>query len=148
MERRYKNLLKISSKKREYFRGGCGIGSICYYLSKKTNAKIIGIDTSIEALRISRSKTINENIQFIRADVNKLPFKTNSFDLIISLGVIEYLNNPKIAVKEMERTLKKNGILFVSTPNAYCYPHTILRFLKKKLKLGNLEKKSHLLLPN
>lgn len=120
---------------------GCGIGSVCCYLSKKTNAKIVGLDTSSEALRLI-AKGVDKNGEFIRGDVRKLPFRDYSFDLVVSLGVIEHLDNPKIAVREMERVLKKEGILFLSTPNAHCYPHRVIRFFKKILKIWKIGKEA------
>jgi len=103
-------------------------------LFSKTHAKIIGVDISAEALKIAKTILSAKNVEFIRADINKLPFRDSLFDLIISLGVIEHLHNPKTAVREMEQVLKKDGVLFITVPNAYCFPHRILRFLRRKLK--------------
>lgn len=59
----------------------------------------------------------------IKADVMKgLPFKDNSVDTIILGGVIEHLENPIKALKEMNRVLKPNGVLLMETPNPYFLP--------------------------
>ena len=44
-------------------------------------------------------------------------FENNTFDVIISLAVIEHLDDPSIFLREIYRVLKNNGILFLSTPN-------------------------------
>ena len=112
---------------------GCGIGIVCSYLSKKTNAQIVGLDNSSGALEVI-AKGAEKNCWFIKGDVNRLPVKDYSFDLVVSLGVIEHLDNPKIAVRDMEQVLKKEGILFLSTPNAHCYTHRMVRFFKRCTK--------------
>jgi ubiquinone/menaquinone biosynthesis C-methylase UbiE len=112
---------------------GCGIGSVCNYLSQITNAKIIGVDISTEALKNLKLNN-SSNIEFIKGDIRNLPFKNNSFSLITSLGVIEHLDNPRGAIIEMERVLKEDGILFISTPNSYCISDRVIKFLKMKIK--------------
>ena len=59
----------------------------------------------------------------IKADVSKkLPFKDNSIDTIILGGVIEHLENPLSALREINRVLKVNGVLLMETPNPYFLP--------------------------
>lgn len=54
----------------------------------------------------------------VQSDFNqKLPFKSNSFDLIISLEVIEHLIEAETFLSEIHRILKSNGSLIISTPN-------------------------------
>jgi 2-polyprenyl-3-methyl-5-hydroxy-6-metoxy-1,4-benzoquinol methylase len=49
---------------------------------------------------------------------NGLPFPDNYFDAVIFSEVIEHLNfNPLPLFQEMNRILKKNGILYITTPN-------------------------------
>jgi ubiquinone/menaquinone biosynthesis C-methylase UbiE len=46
-----------------------------------------------------------------------LPYDSNSFDKIISLGVIEHFKDPSQSIKEMYRVLKPGGNLILMTPN-------------------------------
>ena len=46
------------------------------------------------------------------ANAHKLPFKNNSFDLILSQAVLEHMYNPFQAVKELHRVLKADGIIW------------------------------------
>ena len=50
-------------------------------------------------------------------DNEDLPFEDNSFDMIISLAVIEHLANPIRVVTNCHRVLSPGGILYVITPN-------------------------------
>ncbi|MDY0082364.1 MAG: methyltransferase domain-containing protein [Ignavibacteriaceae bacterium] len=51
-------------------------------------------------------------------DATKLSYPDESFDLVISISVIEHIDNDGdiIAIKEMMRVLKKNGILILTFP--------------------------------
>ena len=52
----------------------------------------------------------------------KLPFKSNFFDVIISLAVIEHIENIDNFVGEAFRVLRPGGIFYLSTPNfRFCY---------------------------
>ncbi len=44
----------------------------------------------------------------------QLPFKADSFDLVIATGVFEYFGEPRIAATEMHRVLKPGGHLIIS----------------------------------
>jgi len=59
--------------------------------------KYVGVDYS------------NEAADFL-ADAHSLPFKTNSFNCVLSYAVLEHLHNPIIAIQEIERVLKPGGI--------------------------------------
>jgi 2-polyprenyl-3-methyl-5-hydroxy-6-metoxy-1,4-benzoquinol methylase len=51
----------------------------------------------------------------------KLPFKKNSFNVVISNHVIEHVLNQKKHLSEIKRVLKPNGCAYVATPNKYSY---------------------------
>ncbi len=58
-------------------------------------------------------------IKFFQGDMvkDKLKFKENSFDIIICSHVIEHLEEPSNILNEIEKLLKKTGILFLKTPD-------------------------------
>lgn len=51
----------------------------------------------------------------------KLPFKTNSFDLVMATEFLEHITRPDLLAKEMNRVVKKDGIIMVSLPNELAY---------------------------
>jgi len=51
------------------------------------------------------------------ADAHHLPFRPESFSKVMMYEVIEHLENPKQALSEIHRVLKKEGILELTTPN-------------------------------
>ena len=49
----------------------------------------------------------------------KIPIEDYSQDLVIACEIIEHLNfNPLPVIKEINRILKKDGLLYIATPNA------------------------------
>jgi len=54
----------------------------------------------------------------------KLPFKNNSFDLILCLETLEHAEKPWVIAKEIERVLSKKGAMIVSShQNMYIHKH-------------------------
>jgi 2-polyprenyl-3-methyl-5-hydroxy-6-metoxy-1,4-benzoquinol methylase len=59
-----------------------------------------------------------EGITSVHADLNlRFPFADNEFDLIVSLEVIEHLENPRHLFRELFRCIRPGGYVIVSTPN-------------------------------
>ncbi len=92
---------------------GCAKGFMLYdFINKIPTLKIKGIDISKYAIENSIEE-IKPNL--VLGDAKKLPFKDNSFDLVISINTIHNLNETDCskALKEIERVSKKNSFLTV-----------------------------------
>jgi ubiquinone/menaquinone biosynthesis C-methylase UbiE len=65
-------------------------------------------------------KRIKQQVSFpvypSSADVYELPFKENTFHLVIMAEVLEHLSEPQKALKEILRILKSGGTLIISVP--------------------------------
>lgn len=64
-------------------------------------------------------------------DVHQIPFKDNTFDLILAGQVMEHTIRPWVAVRELERVVKHNGIIQIEVPFAFPYhgaPYDFFRF--------------------
>lgn len=57
----------------------------------------------------------------ILGDIHQLPFKENSVDAIICMSVLEHVEDPLTAAKELYRVLKPGGSCFIYTPFLYYY---------------------------
>ena len=103
---------------------GCGTGSFAKRLSKKY--KVVGIDISSEEIKVASKNSNSE--QYIIGDIEKLPFKRNSFDIVFIGGVLHHC--PQIlnsVIKEISSILKKGGRVFMLEPHAL-NPHNIYSF--------------------
>jgi len=116
---------------------GCGTGNVVIPIVAAGYRNIIGLDFSESAINKARIKFPEG--KFIVGDIKSLPFEDDKFDFICSLGVIEHFNDPMPLLAEMKRVLKKNGVLYLTTPNKYNFLHTFLRTvlnLAGKWKIG------------
>jgi SAM-dependent methyltransferase len=91
-------------------------------LSKKENLKnkiaieIGGSEGSVKA--ILEEFAINYKVapNFPEVDVQHLPYRDNSFDFLIVDQILEHVEKPWIAVEEIFRVLKPNGICIATGP--------------------------------
>jgi len=51
--------------------------------------------------------------------LDKIPKKNNSYDSIVCIEVLEHVENPEKVLKEFNRLLKKEGSLYLTTPQAW-----------------------------
>ena len=94
-----------------------GTGDIIIQIcDKNKHIKGIGFDCSQNMLEIAKNKSKKKkmnNIEYIYGYAEKLPFDSNSIDIItISFGMRNF-NNYEEALKEINRVLKTNGTLAI-----------------------------------
>lgn len=67
---------------------------------------------------MARPSDLPSSVEWCEADLNQpLPCAPESFDVVVSLGVIEYLENPFAFARELHRVLRPGGTAIVTTPN-------------------------------
>lgn len=101
---------------------GCGFGYGSRILTQN-NITYFGCDVSFDALLTAKKRYNLKNL--IVADAHYMPFKCSLFDAIIFLGAVEHIKSPDKATVEIARCLKRNGLLFISTPNREYLPRKI-----------------------
>lgn len=111
---RYKWALKHIKTGVKILDAGCGTGYGSNLLASK--GRVIGIDSNNEAIRFAK-KNYGDKVNFLLGDITKLQFRNEEIDCICAFEVIEHLKNPIKFLGEAKRILKKNGIIFMSTPN-------------------------------
>lgn len=122
---------------------GCGNNGIISEF-KSTTRLIIGIDVNEKLL--SENKIVDKKII---ADLEHIPLDSNSVDIVISEFVLEHLDNPSLAFKEILRILKPKGAFIFITPNSLnpimtlskILPHTFHSLLR--IKLLKKEEETH-----
>jgi SAM-dependent methyltransferase len=103
---------------------GCSYGHILRSLTPKTGFGI-GVDYD---KNIGNSQN---NVVFVRADAERLPFPSGYFDVVICNHVYEHTDNPESMLSEIRRVLADTGVCYFAGPNKYdvIEPHYGLPFL-------------------
>ncbi len=94
---------------------GCGPGVFLRELAEShPDIEVVGVDMS--AARVRGAGERLEGLKNARAcvgDAHALPFETNSFDLVFSRFLMEYLPDKALAVREMARVCNPGGLLLL-----------------------------------
>jgi len=94
---------------------GCGGGGFARAVKHyRPDLKVYGVDISKEA--IGYAKRNSKRIKFKVGDVYELPFADKSFDGVLAVDILEHLEKPKLALKEINRVLKKGGVFQAHVP--------------------------------
>lgn len=99
---------------------GCNTGILLIPLAKN-KIDVIGIDNNPNDVKKAKENLHNENLptNIVKvADARNLPFKNNTFDVILLSDVLEHTSDPKKVAKESLRVLKKGGLIFATVPYA------------------------------
>lgn len=101
----------IPRKPAETLEVGCGSANVSFLLAQKGYQTTL-LDFSDEALTMAKQRFQLKkiNAKFISGDAESLPFKNDTFDLVMSFGLLEHFENPQRAISEMTRVLKPGGI--------------------------------------
>ncbi|MDD4900746.1 MAG: class I SAM-dependent methyltransferase [Patescibacteria group bacterium] len=116
-----KKLISIKNKKL------LDVGSCCgEFLFEAVNEGVIGYGVEPDELSLETSKLLfskeNQEVVLENARAENLPFDIDTFDIVVSIFIIEHIKNYQQAILEMVRVLKPGGVLWLKCPN-YLYPY-------------------------
>ena len=97
---------------------GCGDAMLWRHINRRH--QYVGADFSTRPL--SRAYRYHP-AAYIRGDLNRLPFVSGAFDLVLSMQALQYLEQPELAVHEMARVLRPDGQLVATLPNDGCFKY-------------------------
>ncbi len=105
---------------REVLDAGCGVGYGAEMLAEAGASRIVGLDVSPEAVEdaVFRAGAIG---QFEVGDLERMPFAPRSFDVVVCFEAIEHVNRGELALDELRRVLRPDGLLILSSPNRHVY---------------------------
>ena len=135
LEKGNKNLLAVQFKKnigyqKNVLEVGCGTGQLSIYFSIGTNNNIVGLDPTIDSLKLahkfSKKNRIN-NINFVNADIFDDVLADSFFDFIWCSGVLHHTKNPYDGFKILINSLKKEGYVLIGLYNKIGRIRTIIR---------------------
>lgn len=105
---------------------GCGSGRLSARAARLLEAKVVAMDISADQLRYARNlcMAIGTSCSLTQASGFEIPFTDNSFDVVMSEGVIEHFepNATKLMVDEHARVCRSGGKVIISVPNVLNLP--------------------------
>lgn len=100
---------------------GCGTGQLSSFLSI-ANRTVFGTDICLNSLRLAQGfKEANDltGVQFLQMNLFRPAFKPETFDLVISNGVLHHTSAPRLAFEGISRLVRPGGFLLVGLYHRY-----------------------------
>jgi SAM-dependent methyltransferase len=101
---------------------GCGTGQLSNFLGECSTRTVVGVDLCLNSLRLAQTFKLRNglsNVAFYQVNLFRLPFKTESFDVVISNGVLHHTSDPRGGFGSIVRPLKKGGVILIGLYNTY-----------------------------
>jgi len=99
---------------------GCGPGTITYEIaSRVAPGKVTGVDFAESQIAKAKSNQPEHisNLKFITGSCYDLPFQEHSFDAVFGHAIMEHLQYPVKALKELNRVLVPGGTIGICSPD-------------------------------
>lgn len=85
---------------------GCGTGFFTRALASATGGQVTGVDINPEWVAYARRRTAAD-VSYEVADARALPYGAASFDLVVSIAALSFLEEERAAVREMIRVARR-----------------------------------------
>lgn len=102
---------RVENKPARILDVGCGTGANLELLARFGEAE--GVDISADALAFCRARGL-ENVH--QCTIEELPYKSESFDVVTALDVVEHLDDDTAGLREMRRVLRPGGRVLLFVP--------------------------------
>lgn len=113
---------------------GCGGGFYSLLAARKGGSNILLVDVEsvcIKAAKLNLSKNAGLKTEGIVASATSLPLRSEMFDLVLCIDLIEHIRSDNILLKEAKRILNAGGSMLISTQNSYSLNYIIEGFFNR-----------------
>ena len=116
---------------------GCGNGFVTCRFAE-TGADVIAIDLTDRAVELTRARLnlLGLSAEVRQADAEALPFEDETFDTVVSFGVLHHTPDTELAIREINRVLKPDGRLLLMLYHRNSFAYRILFPAKRLLQPG------------
>ena len=111
-------LMNYIDKDKKVLELACGTGQITFRMAEKSlfwEATDYSENMVKEAVKMNGDKNKSEKISFLVQDATNLTYEDETFDVVVIANALHIMPEPKKALWEIHRVLKKDGILFAPT---------------------------------
>lgn len=112
---------------------GCGVGAYSSQIRRRYSLFVEAFDLEIERVRQARADTPHALV----AAAERLPYRADLFDIVLSNEVIEHVADDRLAVAEMVRVLRPGGRIVLFCPNRWYPVEQHGHFWRGKYHFGN-----------
>ena len=113
------DMVKVIAPRGRLLDVGCYTGSFMAQVnSLYPEIDVWNVDYYQDNISIARLLYPNQSDRFSQMSVYSLEFEDASFDCVTLREVLEHLDRPVDAIREINRVLRSNGYLILTTPNA------------------------------
>ena len=125
-------LLKAVGYNKLVLECGCGTGQLSHYLQLNNN-HVLGVDMTLSSLKLALEHKLRNHLTrsaFAQMNIFDLAIKDDSFDVVISHGVLHHTADARRAFSCVARKAKPGGIVMVGLYNSYA---RIMTWIRSKL---------------
>jgi demethylmenaquinone methyltransferase/2-methoxy-6-polyprenyl-1,4-benzoquinol methylase len=91
----------------------CGPAGVSLQLAERTEARVVGVDLTLEMLRQGRrnvaERAMADRIQLVAGRGEQLPFADGTFDALTFTYLLRYVDDPQATLVELARVVKPGG---------------------------------------
>jgi len=95
---------------------GCGTGTLVRGIADKGAARVVGLDYAEPAIQEAKGIPSPGSVEFVTADIMSWSPPVR-FDVIVTLGTLEHLDEPAKFLKRMTEFLAKDGQILIACPH-------------------------------
>lgn len=108
---------------------GVGAGGLAVALAAR-GLRVVGVDRSAQMLELTKAlaatdEDTDKHVMPVRADAGTLPFRDDSFPLVIGLGLLPWMDSPAKVLGEMARVVSPGGRVIFSADNSRRLTHLL-----------------------
>ncbi|MGB8329605.1 MAG: class I SAM-dependent methyltransferase [Polyangiales bacterium] len=97
---------------------GCGAGTYSRILAR-SGLEVVGADYSLPSLLTAKRHARDDGIQYVVADVRRLPFQDGTFDGALCFGVLQALSKDEDAVRVLASVVSPGGHVWIDALNRW-----------------------------
>jgi ubiquinone/menaquinone biosynthesis C-methylase UbiE len=115
---------------------GCGTGQLSNFLGMTWGRSVMGADACVNSLKLAenfRKQNRIENVSFLQMNLFKPAFEAESFDVVVSNGVLHHTSDPLLAFQTISKLVKRGGFIVIGLYNKYSRLTTDFRRLVFRL---------------